>query len=92
MGRPDKGSLSVHTSAQTKDCPLGDLFLESVLIYSPRAVNENQDCSVRFDVAAENWSIFRGRTSNVRYYTTVYVQVWQSDSGLTLWTKEGTSK
>ena len=36
----------LKNSAQTKDCPLGGL-LESVLLYSPWAVNENQDCSAR---------------------------------------------
>ena len=30
--------------------------------------------------------------SNVCYYTTMYVQVWQPDSSLTLWIKEGAFK
>ena len=67
-------------------------FLEIVLIYSPLATNETQDCVARFDAVAQSWLIFQGCISNVRYYTTVHIQVWESDSGLTLWIKEGTSK
>ena len=50
------------------------------------------DSMLRFNVAAQSWSIFQGCISNVHYYTTVYVQIWQPNSGLTLWIKEGTTK
>ena len=70
-------------STQPKDHSLRD-FLETVLIYSPWATNESQNCGARFDVVAQSWSIFQGCIRNIFYYTAVYVHIWQPDSGLTL--------